>query len=81
MFTCEALKLVAGYEELPLIHFMGVMFKGYEIHQILDENSEIDVFQRNIELTRVDLFEYIANNNYDNHRKWVILKHQQNKMK
>jgi len=74
--TKEMLNLPAGYDCLPLINFFGVMFKAHEINDILHENPEINIFQRDIGWMPPALFEYYANNNFDNHRKWVVLKHQ-----
>lgn len=66
-----------GLDEFPLIHFLGIMLKAYEIDYILHRNSEIKLFERDNRGNPATFFEYYANNNFDNHKKWVLMKHQQ----
>ena len=76
LMTRDAIKLLVGYEEYPFVHFCSIMLKAYETDILLHEIPEIDVFQRDSNLNRIDMFEYVANNNFNNHRKWAFLKHQ-----
>lgn len=75
-FTDRIITIKAGYDELPLIHLLGAIMKGYETNYILHNHPEIDVFARDTRGTPAVLFEYFANNNFDNHRRWVLFKHQ-----
>ena len=76
VFTNEIFLAGVGHDKQPLIHFLGVILKPAQIDEILHNNHEIDLFSRNKRVQPPILFDCYANNNFDNHKRWVILKHQ-----
>lgn len=76
-YSEKVITATVGRDELPLIHFLGIMLKAYEIDKILHRNLEINLFERDTRGNPATFFEYYANNNFDNHKKWVLMKQQQ----
>ena len=75
-FTEKIVKIPAGFDELPLIHYFGLMLKGYQSDYILSRHPEINIFERDPKHISAQFFEYFSNNNFDNHRRWFLFKHQ-----
>ena len=75
-FTDDIFNAGVGHDKQPLIHYLGVILKPAQIDEILHKNHEINLFERNKRHQSPILFDCFANNNFDNHKRWVIVKHQ-----
>lgn len=60
----------------PLMHYLGVGFKSWELDVLLHAHDDLPLFERNKKLQPVLLFDCFANNNFENHKRWPIMKHQ-----
>lgn len=76
VYTSEVITAGVGHDKQPLIHFLGVILKPMQIDEVLHNNPEIDLFSRNKRCQPTILFDCYSNNNFDNHKRWVVLKHQ-----
>jgi len=73
----EILKCPAGYDRLPIVHYFAIVLKAHETDYILERWKEIKLFERDHRGVIANLFEYNSNNNFDNFKRWALVKHQQ----
>jgi hypothetical protein len=67
----------AGYDRFPLIHYFGITLKTHEADYVFHRFSEINLFARDDRGVTANLFECYSSNNFDNSKRWALIKHQQ----